>query len=757
MNSIITSLLCISILACLAGAASAQTLTTSSNPAAAAKATPLIPRAVLFGNPERAGLQISPDGTMLSYLAPHNGVLNVWVKPIDGGEAVVVTDSTDRPIRGYTWAINGEQLLYTQDKNGDENTHVYVVDIASKTTTDLTPMDGVKAGIAGQHRDRPDEILVQMNGRNPQFMDMHRFNTRTGESELIFANDNGYLGMMPDDNWLIRGRVSMTEDGGTLVELRDDAEGDWYEYMQISMTDAMNTSPMGFSKDGETMYAMDATGRDKSALVSMPARKGGNATPTVIFESDKADVGGVYSDPVTHKPLAASVNYLRTDWHLLDPSLQEDFDAIKSLAPGDPNIIDSTLDERTWVLAYNRDNGPVTYWIYDRDTKQGDYLFSNRPELEEYDLVETMPVEITARDGMVLPSYVTRPKGATEPSPTVILVHGGPWARDSWGYNPYHQWLANRGYAVLSPNFRGSTGFGKKFVNAGNRQWYHAMQDDVNDAAAWAVEQGIADPDRIAIMGGSYGGYAALAGMTRDPELWTCGIDIVGPSHVGTLLSTIPPYWEPAKKMFSERVGSLDEPEWLDSISPLTHVDNIKRPLLIGQGANDPRVKVSESDQIVAAMNERSIPVTYVVFPDEGHGFARPVNNMAFNAMTEAFLKEHLGGRAQPVGTDVQESTAQVRDLGNLELAGVTKWVPASEPGSGAPEDDDLSRALANLTPAQQAQVQQFLQQVDSIPVEQLSMVKGVMEAQKGSVPPADIPLFDFMLEIINEKIAEKD
>lgn len=756
MNTLITPLICLALLGTFNALAASQVLTTSSNPAASKNANNLIPRSVLFGNPERAGVKISPDGSMLSYLAPHNDVLNVWVQPVGGGEAVAVTDSTDRPIRGYSWAINGEQLLYTQDKNGDENTHVYVVDIATKTTTDLTPQDGVKAGIAGQHRDRPDEILVQMNGRDPRNMDMHRFNTRTGESEMIFANDNGYLGMMPDDNWLIRARVSMTEDGGTLVEMRDDADGEWYEYMNVAMTDSMNTAPMGFSKDGTVMYAMDATGRDKSALVSMPASEGGSANPTILFESDKADIGSVYSDSTTYEPKAVAVNYLRNEWTVLDPALQADYDAIAKLDSGDPNIVDATLDDRTWILAYDRDNGPVKYWIYDRDSQQGTYLFSNRPAMEEYELVETTPVEITARDGLVLPSYVTKPKGATGPLPTIVLVHGGPWARDQWGYNPFHQWLANRGYAVVSPNFRGSTGFGKAFLNAGNREWYHAMQDDVNDTAAWAVEQGIADPDRIAIMGGSYGGYATLAGMTRDPELWACGIDIVGPSHVGTLLSTIPMYWEPMKKMFTERVGAPEETEWLDSISPLTHVANIKRPLLIGQGANDPRVKLSESDQIVAAMNSQSIPVTYVVFPDEGHGFAKPKNNMAFNAVIESFLAEHLGGQIEPVGDDVSVSTAQVRDLGNLQIAGVTKWEAPVEVATPAPEGDGSTVSMDDLTPAQQAQVQQFIQQVDTIPVEQLGMMKTMLEAQRGNVPPAEIPLFDFMLTMINEKIAEK-
>jgi len=723
--------------------------------AASSSATPLIPRETLFGNPERAGLQISPDGKTISYLAPHEDVLNVWIQPVDGGESRVVTSSTDRPIPGYAWAVNGEQLLYSLDKNGDENTHVYVVDLETNETTDLTPFDNIKAGIAGQHKDRPDEILIQMNQRDPRNMDMYRVNTRTGESEMIFANDGGYVGMMPDDDWTIRGRARMTEDGGTLFELRNSADGEWYEFMSVPMQDAMNTMPLGFSKDGTIMYAKDATGRDTSALVSMPARKGGAEQATVIFESDKADVGGIYSDLETHKPRAVSVNYLRNEWHVLDPELQVHFDAIKALDVGDPHITDWTLDESTMVVAFERDNGPVKYWLYDTESKTGTYLFSNRPDLEEYELVKTRPVEITARDGLVLPSYVTTPKGEG-PWPTVVLVHGGPWARDSWGYNPIHQWLANRGYAVVSPNFRGSTGFGKEFLNAGNRQWYHAMQDDVNDAAAWAIEKGIADQDRIAIMGGSYGGYATLAGMTRDPELWTCGVDIVGPSHIGTLLSTIPMYWEPIKIMFTERVGGADETEWLDSISPLTHVGNIQEPLLIGQGANDPRVKLAESDQIVSAMNERSIPVTYVVFPDEGHGFAKPENRLAFMAVTEQFLSEHLGGRAEAVGSEVEASTAQVRDLGSLQVEGVALWDPSEEPAEAPETSPEATVSLGDLTPEQQAQVQQFLQQVDTIPLDQLGMMKSLLEAQRTNVPPAERPLFEFMLQTINEKIAEE-
>ena len=755
MHSTLSPAIGLALLVAITGLSDLSPAQSTSGDEVSETKTKLIPRSVFFGNPERTGVRISPDGTQMSYLAPHEGVLNVWVMPVEGGEAEVVTDSKDRPIRSYTWAVNGDQLLYMQDKGGNEDTHIYAVDLATKQTTDLTPFEGVKASLAGQHRERPDEILVQMNQRNPRNMDMYRMNTRTGEAEMIFQNDEGYVGMIPDDNWVVRGRAMMTEDGGTQFDLRDDAEGEWYEFMKVPMEDAMNTQPMGFSKDGKTIYAMDATGRDTSALVSMKAARGGAAEPTVLFASDKADVGGVYTDPDTNEPKAVSTNYLRNTWTVLDPELQADYDAIAAMDEGDPNITDSTLDNRTWIVVYTQDRGPAKFWIYDRDTKQGRYLFTNRPDMEQYELAAMQPVEITARDGLVLPSYLTVPKGEG-PFPTIVLVHGGPWARDSWGYNPYHQWLANRGYAVLSPNFRGSTGFGKSFVNAGNREWYHAMQDDVNDAADWAVKEGIADPDRIAIMGGSYGGYATLAGMTRDPEKWACGVDIVGPSHVGTLLSTIPMYWEPVKIMFTERVGGADETEWLDSISPLTHVGNIKRPLLIAQGANDPRVKVSESDQIVAAMNEKSIPVTYVVFPDEGHGFARTENSMAFNSITEQFLGKHLGGRVQPDGGDVAKSTAQLRDLGNLSIDGVAAWTPPVEPAPVAeqPAPKTAEQAMESLTPAQKAEVEQFLKNVDGIPVDQLAMMKSILEAQRSQVPESDLPVFDLILKAINDKLS---
>ncbi len=673
---------------------------------------PLIPRDTLFGNPERAGVKISPDGQWISYLAPRDGVLNVWVMPREGGDARAITDSTDRPIRSYGWAWNNEQILFVQDRGGDENTHVYAVDIATGATTDLTPGDEVKASMMGGHRDRPDEILVQTNARDVSAMDVVRIDTRTGATEMVFENTGGFVGMVPDESWDVRVRSRMTPDGGTLSEYRDTIESDWRELDRVGLEDAMTTSTIGFDKAGDRMWSIDARGGDKARLVAVSPQSDGSFARETIFESDQADVADAMINPITLEPEAIAVNRLRKTWTIVDPAVRPDLEALATLVDGEVEVIDRSGDDRTWIVAYLVDDGPVQFWLWDRDAQEGRFLFTSRPSLEGLPLVKMRAVEIPARDGLMLPSYYSLPADWTPGRrvPLVVMVHGGPWARDSWGYNPYHQWLTNRGYAVLNVNFRGSTGFGKDFLNAGNREWYATMQDDVNDVAKWAVDEGWADPDRLAIMGGSYGGYATLAGMTRDPELWACGVDIVGPSHIATLLSTIPPYWEPMKVMFEQRVGSMDDPEYLDSISPLMHVDRIARPLLIGQGANDPRVKISESDQIVAAMNKQGIPVTYVVFPDEGHGFARPENNTAFNAVTEAFLAEHLDGRAEPLDGEFDASTIQLRDLGGLDLAGTEAWDPASEPAPVA----EVVVGWSTLDEAQQAKVTQVLAQIES-------------------------------------------
>ena len=716
--------------------------------------TPLIPREVLFGNPVRSSVSISPDGSMLAFRAPVDGVMNAWVQPIDG-EARSLTNYTDRPIGSLNWSWNSQQLLFTKDSGGDENNHVYAVDIDDAEVRDLTPFDGVAAQMSSASKDRPNEIVLGLNDRDPQYHDLYIVNTLTGERTLLQENE-GYAGYLIDHDWNVRGRMNMTDDGGLSAELKDQTTGEWFEFLNIPQADSMTTQPSGFNKAGDKLYGASSIGRDKAALVYWSPVKGGGEKPTVIFESDKADVSGGVGNPDTYEPEAVSVNYLRPEWHVIDDSdnLSTDLAALAKLNGPDFHIADRTKDNRTWVVAYAAPDEVPTYWLWNRDTQKGTKLFTTWPDLEGQPLQAMKGVEITARDGMTIPSYLTLPANYTKgtPVPMVMLVHGGPWARDGWGYNPYHQWLSNRGYAVLSPNFRGSTGFGKTHVNAGDREWYGNMQDDLNDAAQWAVQSGYADANNIAIMGGSYGGYATLAGMTRDPDLWACGVDIVGPSHVGTLLETIPPYWAPAIKMFETRVGGLDEPAWLDAISPLTHVQYIKKPLLIGQGANDPRVKVAESNQIVDAMNANNLPVTYIVFPDEGHGFRNPVNNMAFNAATEAFLAKHIGGRNEPMANAVADSSAQVRDKGGLDFGIVQTYVAAGDE-DGTPAILKISVTADDLTPEQRTQFDDFKAQMAQAPADQLPMILNMVISQSGQAPESDKALVAMIAQYLDQQI----
>ncbi len=406
------------------------------------------------------------------------------------------------------------------------------------------------------------------------------------------------------------------------------------------------------------------------------APRGTEQVWTMLATDQQCEPGTLLVNEATRRPQAMSFNYLKSRWKAIDPTIILDLAALQKMTDGEVVVTGRTDDAKLWSVAFINDNRPPEYYLYDATTKRANFLFTGRDALRSVGLAKMETPVIPARDGLPLVSYLTLPmgfqKGTSDPIPLVLLVHGGPWARDEWGYNPYHQWLANRGYAVLSVNFRGSTGFGKNFLNAGNRQWSKKMHDDLIDAVQWAITEKIADPKKVAIMGGSYGGYATLVGLTYTPDTFACGVDIVGPSNLATLLATIPPYWKPMKAMFDTRVGSLDEKDWLRQISPLTFVDNIQRPLLIGQGANDPRVKQAEADQIVQAMQAKKIPVTYVLFPDEGHGFARPENNMAFNAITEAFLAQHLGGLYEAMGSELEKSTAKI-EAGKELVPGIGK------------------------------------------------------------------------------------
>ena len=637
-------------------------------------AAPLITRQALFGNPTKSGGRLSPDGKWVSYLAPRDGVLNIWVAPAaTPDKAKPISASKDRPIRQYFWAPDSKSVLYVQDKGGDENFLLYGIDPVTGAERTLTPFQKTRVTMVGGSTIYKDRVLIGVNNRDPRFHDIHSLDLNTGKLTLVMQND-AYAGFLADNNLKLRMALSQNAAGGTDYFRVVDGKVEAKPFASTGLADALTTNPAGYTTDGKTLYWIDSRNRDTAALI---AEDVGTGKRTVIAQNDKADIGETMSNPVTGVVEAWSADYLRETWTALDPKVGKSLKWLDGKLDGDLSVISRTDKDDKWVVAASAAGSPPKTFIYDRAKSTLTPFYSTRPELEGKPLVEMYPREIMSRDGKTIVSYLTLPPGSDanadgvpdRPVPTVMLVHGGPWARDAYGYNPYHQWLANRGYAVISPNFRGSTGFGKAFIEAGNLQWGKAMHDDLIDVAQWAVKQGISPADKIAIMGGSYGGYATLAGLAFTPTAFACGVDIVGPSNLETLLKTIPPYWEPIVKQFHERMGNPGTPEGLallKAASPLYSADKIVRPLLIGQGANDPRVNKAESDQIVAAMKAKNIPVTYVLFPDEGHGFAKPANNIAFNAVAENFLSTCLGGRAEPIGETVKGSTAQIVDGGQF-------------------------------------------------------------------------------------------
>ncbi len=633
-----------------------------------AAAVPLIPRENLFGNPTKASGQISPDGQWLSWLAPKDGVLNVWMAPISNRDnARAMTSATDRPIRQYFWAPDSRSLLYIQDKAGDENFLLYGIDISTGEERTLTPFEKTRVQIVGGSEQIRDRILIGLNNRDPSYHDIYLLDLNTGALTQVLRNEE-YAGFIADDSLTLRLAMKANAQGGMdYFRVSEGAVAD-KPFASTGLADAMTTSPAGYTNDGRTLYWLDSRERNTAALIAQDVASG---KTRVIAQDARADIGGTIRDPKTGEVEAYSVNYLQREWTALDPQIKASLDFLSDRLEGEFGIQSRTDDDRIWIVGNDPLIEPGKTYIYDRDANSLTEFYTGRPELVGAPLQPMYPLELKSSDGLTLPSYLTLPAGSDPdgnrrpdtPVALVLLVHGGPWARDGYGYNPYHQWLANRGYAVLSVNFRGSTGFGKEFISAGDLEWGRKMHDDLIDAVNWAVAEGITRDDQVAIMGGSYGGYATLAGLAFTPDEFACGVDIVGPSNLETLLATIPPYWAPMVSQFHERMGNPNTPEGLALLkerSPLYSAHRISKPLLIGQGANDPRVNQAESDQIVEAMKEKGIPVTYVLFPDEGHGFAKPANNIAFNAVTENFLATCLGGRAEPIGNVLEPSTAQI-------------------------------------------------------------------------------------------------
>ncbi|HWT00260.1 MAG TPA: S9 family peptidase [Pyrinomonadaceae bacterium] len=612
---------------------------------ASAELPALIPRDVLFGNPEKAGPQISPDGKMIAYLAPEGGVLNVWVRTLGQTDDRVVTSDKKRGVRIYFWQQDSRHILYLQDEGGNENWHVYQTDLATKETRDLTPFEKVQARIIAVDPKFPDAILVAINNRDPKVHDINRIDLKTGKTEMIVENKDGMESFAADNNLRVRAAKNVLPDGGTEVFVRDDEQSAWRSFQKWG-PDEVSGSIAGFSPDGKKLWLISSVDANTGRLVEADISTG---KQTVVAEDKQYDVSGAMSHPTRRHLEAVRLVRARSEWVVIDKAIKADFDALRKVRDGDFSVTSRDDADKTWLVAYAMDNGPIYYYTYDRPSKKAALLFSNRPALEKYTLARMRPVSFQARDGMTIHGYLTLPVGVPEKNlPMVLNVHGGPWGRDTWGLDPEVQWLANRGYAVFQVNFRGSTGYGKAHLNAGNRQWGAKMHDDLLDAKNWAIKQGYADPKRVAIYGGSYGGYATLVGLAFTPEEFAAGVDIVGPSNLNTLLKSIPPHWGPIKARFTKRMG--DTEEFLNSRSPLFKAGQITRPLLVAQGANDPRVNIKESDQIVEAMRKANKPVEYVVFADEGHGFARPANRLFFYARAEEFLAKYLGGRSEPAG-----------------------------------------------------------------------------------------------------------
>ncbi|MFN3512699.1 MAG: alpha/beta fold hydrolase [Phenylobacterium sp.] len=651
----------------LLAAATASAVLAATGAASAQTAAPLIERSKIFGNPSRAQARISPDGQWLSWTAPRDGVMNVWVAPVaDPAQARPLTAETDRPIRGYFWAPDSNQILFINDKGGDENFLLYGVDVRTGAQKTLTPFEKTRVQIVGISRFVQDRILVGINNRDPRWHDVHSLDLATGRLTPVFQND-GFASFVADDRLNLRLAVRPRPDGGRDVFAIKDGKVAAEPTETIPYEDS-GTQPVGYTPDGRTLYWIDSRGRDTSALVAQDTATGERKA---LAHDARADIFTGLLEPKTGKFQAYAVNYLKTEWVGVDPAVKADLDFLRAELPGEIAVTSRTDDDKLWIVSADPVNQPSAAYLFDRNARKLTRLYVTRPELEGLPLAPMHPLEIKTRDGLTQVSYLSLPPGSDAdgdgrpeaPVPLVLLVHGGPWGRDTYGYDGWTQWLANRGYAVLSPNFRASTGFGKAFTRAGDMEWGRKMHDDLIDAVDWAVKSGVTTSDKVAIMGGSYGGYATLAGLAFTPDAFACGVDIVGPSNLVTLLESIPPYWQAIRTQFNRSMGDPATPEGravLMERSPLTKADQIKRPLLIAQGANDPRVKQAESDQIVAAMKAKGIPVTYVLFPDEGHGFAKPENNIAFVAVAEHFLERCLGGRSEPFGEVLAKSSMKV-------------------------------------------------------------------------------------------------
>ncbi len=644
---------------------------------------PIIPREIIFGNSEKINVQISENEAYISYLANKNGILNVWLAPIDNiGEAKCISNENNRNITKYFWAHDHNHIIYLKDNKGDENDTLYIYNLTTKETKSLFFNTSVKTIILKRSHKHPSKIIIGTNERKKEFFDVFELDLKSLEKKLIFEN-NEFVHFVFDDNLNLRFAFKPNQEGGQDVySYKSSDKKPWNLFMQIPFEDAYTTTIIGFFNNNNSIYIGDSRDSNTISLKTLDLK---TKKITKIYQNDLCDINTFELNPKTKEIDFVKFEYLKPEFHVLNDSVKEDIEYLKQINESD-FAIKRPYNDNKWLVTFTSDDGPAKYYLYDRKSKKAQFLFYTNKKQSKYKWNKMKPVVIESRDGLKLVSYLSLPgmletpnfvgenrskieedvsrnkRGDSllpgsyvkkKPIPMVLFVHGGPWARNSFGFHPYHQFFTSRGYAVLSVNFRGSTGFGKDFINAGNREWGSKMHDDLIDAVNWAIKEKIADPKKIAIIGGSYGGYATLIGLTFTPDIFACGVDIVGPSSLHTLLKSIPSYWKPLLKDFEKRIGAFNTPadlEFLKERSPITHVGKIKKPLLIAQGEHDPRVKVAESEQIVTAMKKQRIPVIYALYHNEGHGFRNPNNRLSFIAMMEQFLSNILGGDAEPIG-----------------------------------------------------------------------------------------------------------
>jgi dipeptidyl aminopeptidase/acylaminoacyl peptidase len=651
-----------------------------------------ISRDALFAAPARYQFRLSPDGTQMSFLAPVAGVLNIWVgRRGDFASAHALTHDQESGIYEHMWAMTGRTILYRTDRTGNQNWHIFALDLASGRQRDLTPFAGIQASTLALSDTHPNEILITMNRRDPRFADVYLANIETGALKLVEQN-NGFSSFVADNDLNLRFATATTPIGG--IAIFEKTGEVWKRTGEVPPDDALTFRFLDFDNTNRRVYIIDSRGRDTAALTRYTPSTG---ETEILGQGDKADISKVLVHPVLHTVQAFTINYERPNWKVIDPSIEDDLTTLSgAVGPdGEFEIVDRARDDSTWVVHMDKVTEPGSYYLYDTKTRALKFLFITRPPLKGAPLVPMHTALIKARDGLDLVAYYSLPPKADRnvdgkperKSPLVLVVHGGPWARDQYGFDEWHQWLANRGYAVLSVNFRGSTGFGKGFINAANRQWGEAMLRDLGDAAQWAVDAGIADPKNIAIIGGHYGGYAALAGLAYAPKQYACAISVGGPSNLITLMRGLPPYWTTMRDILLQRVGDPGTEAGLELLraqSPGLHASAITHPLLIVQGANDPEVSEDDTLSLVHTLKKGGVPVTYVLYPDEGGTLTRPANQLAFYAMAESFLGKCLGGTVEPIGGALKGSSAQVVD-GADQIPGLVKAMAAAGSSPASP------------------------------------------------------------------------